>query len=78
MFPLIRECVSNYLEYLNTFAKYGKNIDLLEMNCNFTMDVIAKCAFATQTNAHKDSNSHFYINGRQIFNLAIHSCFCFS
>lgn len=39
---------------------------------NFTMDVIAKCAFATDTNAHQDANNVFVRNAREMmtFNLA--------
>jgi len=39
------------------------------MHGNFTMDVIASCAFATKTNAQKDPNDQFIVNGKKIFNF---------
>ena len=37
----------------------------------FTMDVIASCAFATKTNAHKDPNDPFVVNGRNVFRASV-------
>ena len=69
MFPSIRECVDNFLEHLESCAKDGKEIDLKDKHGRFTMDVIAKCAFATQTNAHNDPNNLFYLNGKKFFDF---------
>jgi len=69
MYSTIRHCLQEYLDHLETFAKEGKDINLKEMHGNFTMDVIASCAFATKTNAHKDPNNQFMVNGKKIFNF---------
>src|SRR3989442_6412305 len=54
MYSLIRECVNDYIEDLDTYAEKKAEIDLKEHHGSFTMDVIARCAFATKTNTHKD------------------------
>jgi len=35
------------------------------------MDVIAKCAFATATNAHKDPNDPFIVNAKMFFDFKL-------
>ncbi len=69
MYSVIRECLTEYLEHLETYAKDGKDVDMKDMSGRFTMDVIATCAFATKTNSHKDPNNPFIINAKNIFNL---------
>ena len=71
MYPLIRNCLQEYIETLELSTKQNKEIDLKEMNANYTMDVVAKCAFATTTNAHKDSNNLFMTHAKSIFNFKI-------
>ncbi len=41
------------------------------MHGNFTMDVIAKCAFATTTNSHKDPENPFIKHAKNLFNFRI-------
>jgi cytochrome P450 len=69
MYSMIRHCLQEFLDHLETFAKEGKDINLKNMHGNFTMDVIASCAFATKTNAHKDPNNPFFLNGKKIFDF---------
>ena len=42
-------------------------IDLKKHHGAFTMDVIARCAFATKTNTHKDPNNPFVENASAFF-----------
>jgi cytochrome P450 len=69
MYSMIRLCLQEFLDHLEISAKEGKDINLKEMHGNFTMDVIASCAFATKTNAHKDPNNPFFLNGKKIFDI---------
>ncbi|XP_054166760.1 cytochrome P450 3A14-like [Oppia nitens] len=70
MYPMIRECLKEYLKTLDDLAINKSDINLKDMNGNFTMDVIATCAFATKTNAHKEPNNAFVINARKIFDFS--------
>ncbi|XP_054166701.1 cytochrome P450 3A14-like [Oppia nitens] len=67
MYPMIRECLNDYLNVLDEKAVNKSQINLKELNGNFTMDVIATCAFATKTNAHKESNNPFIVNAKNAF-----------
>ncbi|CAG2118051.1 unnamed protein product, partial [Medioppia subpectinata] len=67
MYHLVRKCLQEYLEHLEVMAKNAQYIDAKCLHQNFTMDVIASCAFATQTNAQKDPNNKFVANGRKVF-----------
>jgi len=71
MYSMIRLCLQDFLDHLETFAKERKDINLKEMNGNFTMDVIASCAFATKINAQKDPNNQFIVNGKKTFNFKV-------
>ncbi|KAI2810603.1 hypothetical protein BLOT_001766 [Blomia tropicalis] len=53
-------------------------ITVRNMMGNFTMDVIAQCAFATDTNAHVDPNNQFVRNARQLFSVPIWKILLFS
>ena len=70
MYPSVSDCVNQFIDHLKSYAKDGKDIDLKEVMGNFTIDVIAMCDFATQTNAHKDSNNPFFTNGKNVFNFS--------
>jgi cytochrome P450 family 3 subfamily A len=69
MYPSIRECLEEFLEHLETFAKEEKDINLKDMHGNYTMDVIATCAFATKTDSHKDPNNPFTVNAKNAFDF---------
>ena len=72
MYPLIRECLTEFLDYLQVYADKRASINLKDVHGNFTMDVIATCAFATKTNSHKDANSPFITNAKKIFQFSVH------
>ncbi|CAG2121197.1 unnamed protein product, partial [Medioppia subpectinata] len=41
MYPMIRECLNEFLDVLDVSAANGADINLKDMHGNFTMDVIA-------------------------------------
>ncbi len=71
MYPLMTKCAQEYVEALKNEAINENEIDLKQMNGNFTMDVIAKCAFATTTNSHKDPENPFIKHAKNLFNFRV-------
>ncbi|CAG2164302.1 unnamed protein product [Oppiella nova] len=71
MYPMIKSCLEEFLSELNTYAKEGREANMKELYGNYTMDVIATCAFATKTNAHKDPNNPFIKNAKVIFSVKV-------
>ena len=71
LYGLIRKCLQEYLEHLEEVTQSGKPLNVKEMHENFTMDVIASCAFATQTNSIKEPNNPFILNGRKFFDFQV-------
>ena len=67
MYSIIRECVQEFIDILEPSAKNRQNINLNDMHGNYTMDVIARCAFATKINAYKDINNPFIVNAKKVF-----------
>ncbi len=62
MCNLIRECSKGYLENFDMYASKGTEANMKDLHGNFTINVIAKCVFATSTNAHKDLNEPYILN----------------
>jgi len=71
MYPLMTKCAQEFVEALKNEAISQNEIDLKQMHGNFTMDVIAKCAFATTTNSHKDPENPFIKHAKNLFNFSI-------
>jgi cytochrome P450 family 6 len=69
MYPLIRECLKDFMDHLDVFAKDRKDINVKDVYGNYTMDVIATCAFATKINSHKQLDSPFVLNARKSFDF---------
>ncbi|XP_054163360.1 cytochrome P450 3A8-like [Oppia nitens] len=67
IYPLLSSCVHDLIDILKVLAINGQDINLKELCGNLSMDVIAKCAFATQIDAYKDQNNPFIINAQKIF-----------
>ena len=67
MYPMVRECLQEFLDVLETYAKDRKDINVKLAYGNYTMDVIATCAFATKTNSHKDPNNPFILSAQKVF-----------
>ncbi|CAG2170837.1 unnamed protein product [Oppiella nova] len=70
MYPLMTQSLEELLDVLDTYAKQRADIDGTDVFGCFTMDVIASCAFATKTNAHKDPNDPFVKHGKQVLNVS--------
>ena len=68
MYPSIKRCLNEFLESLDVIASEGRDLNVKQEFNNYTMDVIASCAFGTNTNVHKDSNNLFMKNALQVFN----------
>lgn len=67
MYPKIKECLNDFIAALEPYAHRKDDIDVKIMYGNYTMDVIASCAFATKTNSNEDPNSPFVLNARKVF-----------
>ena len=48
MHDIIEDCVTRLDKELERVVKSGKELDIRKTMVNFTMDVIALCAFATK------------------------------
>ena len=64
--PLIMKCVDEVIKVMNGSVKSGKDIDLKHLFGSFSMDVIARCAFATRIDAYEDPNNSFLQNAKRI------------
>lgn len=76
MEPMINQCVDSMVDAMEDHTKISKSEPTIHAHNfmgNFTMDVIAKCAFATDTNAHKESNNKFVQSARQVFHFTLPS-----
>ena len=68
MYPMIKQCLNEFIEALDEYARDGKDVNVKDAYGNYTMDVIATCAFATKTNSHKDPNNQFIKSAMEVFN----------
>ena len=69
MFPLIYDCTKHCLNNFESHVINKKEVNLKEVFGCLTMDVIAKCAFATDINANEDKNNAFVVNATSIFKV---------
>ena len=73
----MKQCTRSVVDTFERYLSQSESPEGLVLKAhdamgNFTMDVIAKCAFATDTNAHEDANNVFVRHAREMmtFNLA--------
>jgi cytochrome P450 family 3 subfamily A len=71
MYPLVEQCVKSLDKVLEKAVKERKDVELKTLMGNYTMDVIATCAFATKTDTHNDPNNPFVKNAIKIFKASI-------
>ena len=71
MYPLIDECSKYLIDHLEEHVVNGKDVIAKDLFGCLTTDVIAKCAFGTDTNANKDKDNPFVVNGKKIFETNI-------
>ncbi|KAH9416694.1 hypothetical protein DERP_012162 [Dermatophagoides pteronyssinus] len=69
METLMSQCIDSLLNALGRIADEKKSFQVHDVMGNFTMDVIAKCAFATETNAHDDKENQFVKKARSVFDV---------
>ena len=65
MLHLMNECLEPMMNRIRKNS--GKDMDMKNLFGCFTMDVIAKCAFAVETNTHDDENHPFVVNAKKVF-----------
>lgn len=65
MYPLMADCSSKLIDALA--SKSGQEVDLKYMYGCYTLDVIAKCCFAMDTNSFLDPNNVFLKNAVAFF-----------
>ena len=70
MYPRIKECLTDFMNHLEGFAVRREEVNVKDMYGNYTMDVIATCAFATKTDVHKALDNPFVVNARITFNTS--------
>ncbi|OTF79065.1 cytochrome P450-like protein [Euroglyphus maynei] len=64
---LMVQCVDSLYDVMGRLAKTESSFLVHNVMGNFTMDVISKCAFATDTNAHDENENTFVRNARKLF-----------
>ena len=67
MIPLILECVQDLTQNLKKYPINGNDLNLKEMSGNYTMDVIARCAFALNIDPYEDVDNPFVKSANSIF-----------
>ncbi|GBO28583.1 Cytochrome P450 3A6, partial [Araneus ventricosus] len=67
MSSIIDECSKSVVEVCEEYCEKGKPVDFKSTFGAFTMDVIAKSAFGTQINSHKDPQNEFVRKVRESF-----------
>ena len=71
MYPLIDECSKYLIDNLEEHVVNRKEVIVKDLFGCITTDVIAKCAFGTDINAHKDKDNPFVVNIKGIFEVNI-------
>ncbi|CAG2114259.1 unnamed protein product [Medioppia subpectinata] len=71
MFPMIDDCVEAVVKKLGEYSQSGSDVDLKWLYGSYTMNVIAKCAFATDTNALEDRNNAFVKWAYKVVNVPL-------
>lgn len=59
MFPSMRDCSEDLMGVLEEKAQTKSPIDVKLLWSNYSLDVIARCCFATRTNANKNPDNEF-------------------
>ena len=69
MHPIIVDCVKKLEEVLEseTLGKGVKEFETKKLMSDFTMDVIARSAFATTIDTYSDDKNEFILNAQKAF-----------
>ncbi|KAH9395428.1 Thromboxane-A synthase [Tyrophagus putrescentiae] len=71
MEDLMQHCINSMMASFEKKARSGEAFEAREPMGSYTMDVIAKCAFATDTNAHEQKNNAFLSNAKNILSFNV-------
>jgi hypothetical protein len=71
MHKLVEQCVKSVDKILAKAAKEQKEVEMKTLMGNYTMDVIATCAFGTKIDTYNDPNNPFTKNAIKIFRGSI-------
>ena len=69
MYSMIDDCAKYAIDHLESHVIEKKEVKIKDVFSCLTMDVIAKCAFGTDINAHQDKYDPFVVNGLELFNV---------
>ena len=72
MYSMIDDCAKYAIDNLESHVVDKKEVKVKDVFGCLTMDVIAKCAFGTDTNANQDKYNPFVVNGLELFNIKIY------
>jgi cytochrome P450 len=67
MHKLVEQCVKSVDQILTKAAKEQKEVEMKTLMGNYTMDVIATCAFGTKIDTYNDPNNPFIKNAIKLF-----------
>jgi cytochrome P450 family 3 subfamily A len=67
MHKLVEQCVKSVDKILAKAAKEQKEVEMKTLMGNYTMDVIATCAFGTKIDTYNDPNNPFIKNAIKMF-----------
>ena len=71
MHKLVDNCVNGLEQVLLKSSNDNKEVELKKLMGDYTMDVIASCAFATKIDTHNDPNNPFVKYTNRIFQPTI-------
>jgi len=71
MHKLVEQCVKSVDQIFAKAAKEHNEVEMKTLMGNYTMDVIATCAFGTKIDTYNDPNNPFIKNAIQIFRGSI-------
>lgn len=71
MHELVVQCVNSLDAKLQSVAQSGEEVDVKKTMGDYTMDVIARCAFATRIDTHNQPNNVFVLNAVKVFSVQI-------
>ncbi|EEB11224.1 conserved hypothetical protein [Pediculus humanus corporis] len=67
MFPLMVECGNLLKNYMEDHIGQENSIEVKEVLCRFTTDIISSCAFGIESNSLKNPDSEFRKYGKKVF-----------
>ncbi|CAG2112261.1 unnamed protein product [Medioppia subpectinata] len=71
MYPTVRESAEGFATTLDKYAKDKGVINAKDLFGCYTMDVISNCGFAIKSDAFKDPNNPFVVNGEVIIEVPV-------